>query len=85
MRYCEKCEFVITDNVTYTQAYLIIGGFLLIAVSVCWSIPLCFYYINAIDKNKKLPLVYKIIVLIFVNIIAGILLFFRKEDEYVLS
>ncbi len=58
---------------------------ILLLLPLLWMIPLTKKCQRKLKNNEEMSFKFKIIVLIFVNIIAGILLFFRKEDEHVLS
>ncbi len=69
---------------TIIKVFLIIGcvlnALILFLIPLIWCIPMTIYYFNAVKKNEKVGLAFKICTIIFVSTIAGILLFVDENN-----
>lgn len=52
----------------------------LFLIPLCWTIPMTVHYCNALRTGQRVSAGFKVCVLLFLNTIAGILLFLEEED-----
>jgi len=79
--YKKQCKYKFQ---TATKIFMIIGlvytsiiGFL---IPLAWCIPMYIHYTNSVKRNEPIGNAFKICILLFVNMIAGILMFCEKDE-----
>lgn len=77
---------VCDDDVSYEFYELLsrifIGMFVAFALSLAWIIPMTVHYFKATKKNQLVGTAFKVCTLIFVNVLAGILLFCDSNPKH---
>ena len=60
---------------------IFISMFVAFALSLAWIIPMTVHYFKATKRNQAVGTAFKVCTLLFVNLIAGILLFFDANNS----
>ncbi len=92
---CATDEFVAANNAqaailqdstlnTVIKVFMVLGciatGWCLIPLA--WTIPMTVHFFNSAKSGRRVGVGFKVCVLLFVNLIAGICLLCRDEDKY---